>query len=146
MKKCFYILLFASGAVSGAFTLVAYISAAPRAGVGGEALIPLLLILLFSLGWYARRLAEAAFQSPPEGLDAGEDDAPDLLTPVADDTLYDVGYRDGYSDALETMTAGRIATNRPGKKRRGNTRRAKSTKQERSHSNGKKKSSVCARI
>lgn len=141
MKKPFMILLFAAGAVSGAFTFAAYKSAVPGGGVGGEALIPLLLIMLFNVGWYSRDMYEMARQSPRNDIPGSDEDGEPIVMMSADaDAAYDDGYYDGWRDANKTFTTGRMSVH-PLKKSR-TARRKKTAKPERSTQNGEKKNSV----
>lgn len=135
-------LLFAAGAVSGAFTFAAYSSAMPGNGIGGEDLIPLLLVALFAVGWYSHGMFEIARQSMLSDLPCIEEESePVVMMPDDTDTAYYEGYSDGWRDANETLSASYAMTARPRKKSRP-ARCRKAAKQERSTQNGKKKDPV----
>ena len=117
MSKVKFTVIFAAGAVAGAFCMYALNVALARDGgaLGGEALvIPLGVLLLCGrdcLGLGREAMAKL--------LDLPTDE----IEP-ADNTEYWHGYTEGYDDALATMEFARPPRKRPTKKRRRSDRQA----------------------
>lgn len=102
--------MFAAGAVSGAFCMVALQAGLARGGgrPGGEVLVLPLVVLLVWVGWCLGHSAAEISRLDHEDIDTG----------LAENAEYCRGYNDGYDDALVTMEFARPPKNRPDKKRR----------------------------
>ena len=118
MNKLKFAVIFAAGAVAGAFGMYALNVARARDGgtLGGEALVILLVVLLLWAGYCLGHARETV----AELLDLPQADE---IEP-ADNTEYWHGYTEGYDDALATMEFARPPRKRPTKKRRRSDRQA----------------------
>lgn len=118
MNKLKFAVIFAAGAVAGAFGMYALNAALARDGgaLGGEVLvIPLVALLL----WAGYCLGQARDKLPSLlNLPQADEIEP------ADNTEYWHGYTEGYDDALATMEFARPPRRRPTKKRRRSDRQA----------------------
>ena len=118
MNKLKFAVIFAAGAVAGAFGMYALNVALARDGgtMGGEALVIPLVVLLLRAGYclgHARETVAELMDLPQA----------DEIEP-ADNTEYWHGYTEGYDDALATMEFARPPRKRPTKKRRRSDRQA----------------------
>ena len=118
MSKLKFAVIFAAGAVAGAFGMYALNAASARNGgaLGGEALVIPLVVLLLWAGYclgHAKERVQALLD-----LSQGDEIEP------ADNTEYWRGYAEGYDDALATMEFARPPRKRPTKKRRRSDRQA----------------------
>lgn len=112
MSKLKFAVIFAAGAVAGAFGMYALNVALARNGgaLGGEVLVIPLVVLLLWAGYclgHAKEQVQALLDLPQS----------DRIEP-ADSTEYWRGYTDGYDDALATMEFARPPRKRPTEKRR----------------------------
>ena len=117
MSKVKVTVIFAAGAVAGAFCMYALNVALARDGgaLGGEALVIPLVVLLLWAGYCLGHAKETV----AELLDLPTDE----IEP-ADNAEYWHGYTEGYDDALATMEFARPPRKRPTKKRRRSDRQA----------------------
>lgn len=118
MNKLKFAVIFAAGAVAGAFGGYALNVALARDGgpLGGEALvIPLVILLLWAgycLGHTKETVAELLALPQTEEIEPTEN------------TEYWRGYTEGYDDALTAMEFSRPPRKRPAKKQRRSDRQA----------------------
>ena len=109
-------LLFAGGAVFGAFLFAVLQDAQLHSGIGGEVLIFPMILLLVGIGYYARVMVEeAAGRLDPGAMEPLDDDS-DATVLAPDTGAYQAGYEAGYDAGFEEAAAS-FACTRPVKKR-----------------------------
>ena len=117
MKRSLLVLLFAGGAVSGAFVFAVLQTIGDTSRVGGEVLVLPMIFLLVCIGYHARDLLELAgpdLRADELQVQPGDDGETVVFVPDSEayQTGFDAGYDAGYEEA-----AAALAYTKPVKKR-----------------------------